>query len=129
MLRSRVVNVAPVSRTWGNSMHWELWHRKSGNMIDDFATLSDGLDFVAGELASGGHKAVLGWELISSEEGVPSLRDEDLVLTAMVAQGNVQTSQLAPTPLAERIAHRFQQYEEHVQALERQLAAASGRTN
>ena len=109
-------------------MHWELWHRKSGNMIDDFDTLSDGLAFVAEELAAGGHGAVLEWELLSSDEGVSPLQDQDLVLAALVAQGNSAPVLQPPTPLAERVARRFQDLEEQVRELQKQLAAARSRT-
>jgi hypothetical protein len=64
--------------------YWELWHRRSGNMIADFYTLEGGLAFVAHELAAGGLSAVLEWELLCSEPGTPPLQDNALVRAAQV---------------------------------------------
>lgn len=107
-------------------MYWELWHRPSGNLIADFDGLSDGLAFVARELGAGGEAAVREWELLRTDGETPPLREEDLVVTALVVLDTAPTDRSVVERLAERIALRLQHYEGQVEQLERRLAAMRG---
>lgn len=103
-------------------MYWELWHCKSSNMITDFGTLEEGLAFVADELEAGGEAAVVEWQLLASEIGVPPIEGEDLVLTAAATRTSMPADLQPSQALAERLAQRIQGYKQRVRQLEKQIA-------
>lgn len=105
-------------------MYWELWHRQSANMIDDFPSLDEALAFVADVLTTDGQAVVGEWQLLPGDRKSPSLEGDDLLLVAAVAQGTAGSGRQPSQALAERVAHRFQSYEQRVRHLEKQLAAA-----
>jgi hypothetical protein len=100
-------------------MSWELWHTRGNNLIDDFDTIEEALDFVWAEIAASGEETVRAWWLRDGSRQLLPLSGEDLLITALVAH-DVNRGAVA-------LMDRLTQHEQRLQALER-LAGSAARS-
>jgi hypothetical protein len=60
-----------VADTTPNSVYYELWENRSGNLLAEFDTEDEALRFVRDRLKGGDFAAVLSWSLHRSNQAVP----------------------------------------------------------